>query len=42
MLQSAIGPFAQPRDAAQWVEEEERAHPNLKKGDYREKEKGVG
>jgi hypothetical protein len=30
----AVGPFAQPRDAAQQVEEEEHAHPNLLKGDY--------
>jgi hypothetical protein len=39
--ETAVGLFAQPRDAAQQVEEDERAHPNLRKGDYQEKEKGV-
>ncbi len=37
----AIGPFAKPRDAAQRVEEEKHPHPNLRKGDYQEKEKRV-
>ncbi len=41
LYDSAVGPFAQPRDAAQQVEEEEHAHPNLRKGDCQEKEKGV-
>ncbi len=40
-LGSVVGPFAQPRDAAQWVEEEESVQPNLRKGDYWEKVKGV-
>jgi hypothetical protein len=39
--QLVVGPFAQPRNAAWWVEEEERVQPNLRKGDYREKGKGV-
>ena len=34
MQATAVDPFAQPRDAAQQVEEEEHAHPNLRKGDY--------
>jgi hypothetical protein len=41
LYNSAVGPFAQARDAAQQEEEEEHADHNLRKSDYQEKEKGV-
>jgi hypothetical protein len=39
--QTAVDHFAQFRDAAQRVEEEEHAQPNLRKGYFQEKVKGV-
>ncbi len=41
LYNSAIGPFAQPRDAAQQVEEKEHAHPNLKEVTGERRKKGL-
>jgi hypothetical protein len=41
LYDSVISLYAQARDAAQQEEEEEHADPNLRKGDYQEKDKGV-
>jgi hypothetical protein len=41
LYNSALGPFAQARDAAQQEEEEDCADHNLRKIDYQEKVKGV-
>jgi hypothetical protein len=38
---AVVSLYAQARDAAQQEEEEECADPNLRKGDYQEKDKGV-
>jgi hypothetical protein len=39
--QTALNPFAQFRDAARQIEEEEHVQPNLRKGYFQEKVKGV-
>jgi hypothetical protein len=40
-LMLVVSLYAQASDAAQQEEEEEHADPNLRKGDYQHKEKGV-
>ncbi len=41
LYNSAVGPFAQARDAAQQEEEEEHADPNLRKVTIKRRKKGL-